>query len=56
MFTTTHMRCISRNIFWLPAKLDSEVGGEIENCEIGQSQFTEECVTMERNLNEYIVY
>lgn len=56
MFTTTHLRCISRNTFWLPAKLNSEVGAEIENCEIGQSQFTEECVIMEGNLNEYIVY
>ena len=51
MFTNTRLRLISRNIFWWPAKLDSEVGEETENLEIGQSQFTEDCVTMERNLN-----
>lgn len=45
---------LSRNIFWLPVKWDAETGGKVENCEIGQSQFTDNYVSIGKNLNEYI--
>lgn len=48
MFTKTTLRLfLSRNTFGLPAKWDAGTEGEVENCEIGQSQFTEECVRKE---------